>query len=318
MKKIGTVTSSIGFIFIGLVLGIKAINPSLALVLSKLWFIIFIILGLEVILLNKKYENPKFSKLSIFVIILMIILRGYFFVTNIVGDNLSNLHNVISNIDSKNLNEYGAGITFEDEILLDSIGSKIKIDACNGNIKIIRSGDNKIKLQSKITLKKDVERNRYKLNYEKSKEGYKFDFNNKIIQESNIVLYVPDKYLIDLDLINGNIESESENLKADYDIELINGYINLIGDINKVKISSTNTNIDVSTKEFKELKIDNVNGDVNINTNTKNLEVSLESTSGECKFNDEESKSINKKLGNGNAKVEAEVSNGDIYMSNDN
>ena len=229
MKRIGTITSSIGFIFIGLVLGIKIINPTLALTLSKLWFLIFIILGVEVIVLSKKYDNPKFSKLSIFVIILMIILRGYFFVTNIVGDNLNNLYNVVNDIGSKNLNVYDSGISFNDEILLDSVGSKIKIESCNGNIKVIRSKDNKIKLQSNIILKKGIEKNKYKLNYEESSEGYEFNFDDDIIRKADIIIYVPDKYLMELDLANGDIKCESKTLKADYDIDLVNGYINLIG-----------------------------------------------------------------------------------------
>lgn len=317
MKRIGTITSSIGFIFIGLVLGIKTINPSLASTLSKLWFLIFIILGVEVIILSKKYDNPKFSKLSIFVIILMIILRGYFFVINMVGDNLNNLHNVVNDIGSKNLNVYDSGISFNDEILLDSVGNKIKIESFNGNIEVIRSQDNKIKLQSNIILKKGIEKNKYKLNYEKSSEGYEFKFDDNIIRKADIIIYIPDKYLMELDLINGDIKCESEDLKADYDIDLVNGYINLIGDINKAKISSSNSNIDIRNKEFKELKINNINGDVNINTNTKNLDLSLKSVTGKCNFKNENEKSINKKLGNGESKVQVEVCNGDVYMVDD-
>lgn len=317
MKRIGTITSSIGFIFIGLVLGIKTINPSLASTLSKLWFLIFIILGVEVIILSKKYDNPKFSKLSIFVIILMIILRGYFFVINMVGDNLNNLHNVVNDIGSKNLNVYDSGISFNDEILLDSVGNKIKIESFNGNIEVIRSQDNKIKLQSNIILKKGIEKNKYKLNYEKSSEGYEFKFDDNIIRKADIIIYIPDKYLMELDLINGDIKCESEDLKVDYDIDLVNGYINLIGDINKAKISSSNSNIDIRNKEFKELKINNINGDVNINTNTKNLDLSLKSVTGKCNFKNENEKSINKKLGNGESKVQVEVCNGDVYMVDD-
>lgn len=317
MKRIGTITSSIGFIFIGLVLGIKTINPSLASTLSKLWFLIFIILGVEVIILSKKYDNPKFSKLSIFVIILMIILRGYFFVINMVGDNLNNLHNVVNDIGSKNLNVYDSGISFNDEILLDSVGNKIKIESFNGNIEVIRSQDNKIKLQSNIILKKGIEKNKYKLNYEKSSEGYEFKFDDNIIRKADIIIYIPDKYLMELDLINGDIKCESEDLKADYDIDLVNGYINLIGDINKAKISSSNSNIDIRNKEFKELKINNINGDVNINTNTKNLDLSLKSVTGKCNFKNENEKSINKKLGNGESKVQVEACNGDVYMVDD-
>lgn len=91
MRKIGTTTSAICFILLGIWIMINSNNPDLGIKLIKFWPIIIILIGIEILyytLVKKENERIRISGLVFLIIIV-------FFFTNISTDIFNNINKII-------------------------------------------------------------------------------------------------------------------------------------------------------------------------------------------------------------------------------
>ena len=75
MRKIGTISSALGFIYIGVIWIIYQMDQGLAYEINKYWPAIFILIGIEFIIssFRKSQEGTSFNWICILVIIALII-----------------------------------------------------------------------------------------------------------------------------------------------------------------------------------------------------------------------------------------------------
>ncbi|AWZ49019.1 hypothetical protein C3495_09445 [Clostridiaceae bacterium 14S0207] len=328
MKKVGSITSAIGFIFIGLVLGIRCINLNIAYFMSRFWFILFIILGIEVVYANKRRDKYKaqFNYLIILAFIISIGMRGYLGFSTMCNNKQIGLNKIIFNNEDlktkfKNLVYFSDDIYDENEVevydklKIDCNIDKLKVNVVNGDVEIKKSEDKKIRVEAIVTLKDDKFKEKYKIDATRNGREYKLNFKDKNIKCSDITLYVPDGKQLDISDVNGDIKCFDQSLKVDFNINNVNGDTELQGDIKECKVSIINGDIKIKNDKFSMLKLKTVNGDVELDTQEKNINAYINSSLGTCSLNDEKEKSIEKILGNGTSKLEIKVSTGLVKVN---
>lgn len=343
MKKIGTITTAIGFIYYGIWLIVKNLNSTYGENLFKWWPIIFIILGIEILVSGRYKEENKKRGFNIGVIFVICI----FAITNIY----SGAFNVVKNISNGNF-EFNFDNNFKSVATSKEItvsNNKFKFVTSNGDITIKKSEDNKVKLDLNVKVNNNI--NKYNINesLEDGIDTVKIDEN--YVKEVKGTIYIPKDLDVDLDLNNCNLNNEddlssdtlnvkSNNSKFQMDkikainIDTNNSDINL-SDIENIKIdgenikSDLNGNIDnigidmnngvvnVHNNEFKTVEIKGDNAVVNMNTKESNINASLTTNMGEIKFNEDRQNkgTMTKKTGTGENNLNIEVKLGSISVN---
>lgn len=314
MKKIGTLTSAIALIFLGVWMIIFKNNPILAETIFKFWPVIFILLGVEILMLqNKKYDNKKL-RINYWIIPIIIL----FAVTNILVSVRNGFGDIKNNIKYENgiyINFGNNSKEIEASKILDSYGEELKLEIKNGDIKIEKSKDENIIVDAKVYVDKNKDIDDYEIRTEKKEDGYKIDFQQRYVNGVKVTLYVPDGLYVKIDGDNLQIKALDETLKSNIDVDINNGNVLLIGDIEKANINISNGNVELTNKLCKEIKIDINNGRVDIDTEDKNVDIDVDVDLGVCKINSEKKlNGIRKTLGNGEGKIEIDLDNGMVNI----
>lgn len=159
---------------------------------------------------------------------------------------------------------------------LDSEITELNISWVNGNINILQSKDAKITVHEENfgDFPMYYYLNGTVLNIEYVKHGTRNDDINDLEKDLNIVLPNSSNMTLDIDLINGNCELDSDDsLQASayksIEIELVNGNINfnsLVYSMNDIKIDYVNGNVNAINGVVAEsdISIERINGSVNI------------------------------------------------------
>ncbi|MBZ9607361.1 hypothetical protein G9F73_005925 [Clostridium estertheticum] len=321
MRKIGTITSSIGLIFLGIWMIIYMNNPELGKQIFIWWPGIFILLGVEILIQsNRKHESCRnqFNYLTILIIFLYLGINVFL--------NLSGKFGSI-------IDKVGSGIEFNDgNFKIGSLNNTKKISASktlsiNGNrlvfkvpnadIKICRSQDQNIKIQADIYVKENSSVNDYKIAEQKTMEGYEVNIKESYIKQVKAYIYVPYGYNLKIDAANCQIKTIDSNIKSNIDIDASNANISLEGDIEKSNINVSNANIYFRNKLCKDINMNASNGKITVYTENKNLNVDANINSGACIVNGEKrvNKGISTKIGNGEGKLKVDIANGVVSVN---
>jgi DUF4097 and DUF4098 domain-containing protein YvlB len=318
MKKIGTLTSAAALIFIGIWMIINKSNPELGMTIFKFWPIIFVLLGVEILMaVSMKKENMRIqvNYWIIPVVVVFIIINAYTFtknkVTNIIKD--TNIQEMMENGDIS-FNESFDSTKYnivDSTKVLEQHGDKLKIEVTNGDIHFKESEDGNIKIEAQVYVKKNENIDSYDIKEIKENDGYKIPFKERYIKKVKTDIYLPKGYNITIDATNINVQSKDENLKANYFIDGTNGNVELFGDIEEVEVDVINGNVDIKNKKCKNIDIDVTNGKVDIDTEDNNIDIDVDTSIGAlCSFNGDKFKKLDKKIGNGEGKINVNVTNG--------
>ncbi|WP_315120734.1 LiaI-LiaF-like domain-containing protein [uncultured Clostridium sp.] len=350
MRKVGTITSSVGFIFIGIWLMLRNFSYDISVEMIKWWPVLIILFGAEIIILNNmKRENEKvgFNFLIIPLTIIFIGINSFVFVeskipkdSNIFKDGLSV---VFDDIDFTN-NERG----IKTEKVLEPFGKKIVFDTNNADIEVKKSEDGKVRLELNVYVNKNDKRDSYEIKENKLKDGYEFSITESSVKGVSGEIYIPEN--MDIDIKANNLKFDSEdyktanslkidcnnagihlgdsknlNIKANNgliegansnvaNVIMNNGKVSFNGDVREGTIKVNNGEINVDNKQCKDLNIDMNLGSVNINTSDNNLTAALKINQGKIRLNDEDkvNSNLSKTLGNGAGKLNVDVKIGSI------
>ncbi|EYE87812.1 hypothetical protein Q428_11440 [Fervidicella metallireducens AeB] len=326
MKKIGTFTSAIGFIYLGVWMIINKSDPQLGELIFKFWPVLIVGVGLEILfqLAVKNHEKIGFNPLIILVLIAFVTVNAFQGISKTVKYNLKNIEgnfslndfvDWVNDVDIKNYAVINASSTFQ------RTKDVLNLNADNGKVILEESQDNNIRVEAKIYADKKKEGINYRINKMDIEGETKLNFKESYIKKVEITLYLPKDIKIKLNVNNLNliqgensldtqifIDSNNCNVdikdKSKVSIDCNNGRI-LAENVNDIKINGNNATvtvkgkaeninidvdngkIDIDNKKCKNIKIDMDNGVVNLKTEDKDVNVNIDLEQGVTKINEE-------------------------------
>jgi hypothetical protein len=326
MKRIGTISSAAGLIFLGVWMIISRTNAAAGVEMFKWWPIIIILVGVEILIhFSRKDDGERvgFNWVIIPVVFIFICVNVFQGVTGRMnkfaenqGFSIEGLFEIAEDIDFDVSNSR----VVESTVTMPLHGNRLNLNVDNGKINVIKSADNNIRINAKVFVRKTSNINKYEINAGKISEGYRVNFDNDDIRKVEADIYIPDKYDLKLDcdnlnlkggdnLNNSSFEIDADNLNVNLSsinslkLDFDNGNVKLL-DVDNVNMSGDNANADINGKadnvnlSFSNGKVDvrndlckNVNiemdrGSVDINTQDKNLDIRIELDQGVSKIND--------------------------------
>jgi formylmethanofuran dehydrogenase subunit D len=349
MRKMGTISLSLGLIYYGVWLALQNINPDVAKEMFKWWPVIFVILGIEILLnarRNSEGIRNRFNIGVIFIILIFFFTNVYYGTHNFIEEGLSDLSNGVSQI---NFDDDTKSIEASKVINVDN--KKFRFISNNGDLNIKKSSDNNVELQLTVKVRDDVKENKYEIK-DKNEDGIDtVSVNEDYVKGVQGTIYVPEGIYTNLILDNCNISSDddlqnntldinSKNSKfqlqdlAAVNIQTNNSDIN-INDINDVKINGNNMKnnlsgniqnvdismdngvVDINNNNFKSIKIKGDNSVVKLDTKEQNIGASLSCDMGVVQFNDEKSThgTLTKSTGTGVNDLQVNISMGTIKVN---
>lgn len=317
MRKVGTISSAAGLIFYGIWMIIKQNDKLLASEVFKWWPVLFIIIGIEIlILLGIKDTDKKvgFNPLIIFIIIIFLCTNIFIGVKDHVNNFVSNNKIDTSNLNIKNIFEnldlnYNK-VDVNKEIQFN--GNKINVEVNNGVINVKKSEDGNIKIKGKVSI--DSDNKNVEINPKILDKECSINFNDDIIKTVNIDLYIPSNVQIKIDSDNLKLDSVDESLKADYIINGDNGTVQIKGDAEKIAVKINNGIINIKNKLSKDVNVEIDNGTVNLKTEDKNADIKVDIDAGVCSVNKSRivNSGMNKIYGDGTSKIKINASHGTV------
>ncbi|GAA0729771.1 hypothetical protein GCM10008905_30250 [Clostridium malenominatum] len=350
MKKVGTVTSAIGFIFVGTWLILRNIAFEFSGEIIKWWPLLIILFGVEIIVLHngKKEENRVgFNFLIIPMIMVFIGINAFVVVESRLPKGFDIFKDGVGVVlnDAKFM-ENKKSIEVEKE--LSSFGNKFSFHTNNGDVVIKKSEDGKIKLKLKVYVDNNDKRNTYEIKEIKGKDGYEVAIEDSFIRGVEGEIYLPENLNVNIDINNLKFNSEEykvlNNLEIDCNnasiylgdaknltikanngliqgknssianINMNNGQIKFDGDVQEGKIKIDNGEVDINNKVCKNLNIEMNLGSAKVDTEDNNLEVSAKVNQGKIDINEDSrvNGNLSRKIGNGSGKLNIDVKVGSI------
>lgn len=280
MKKVGTFSSACGLIFLGVWMIINKMNSVLGKEIFKWWPAIFIIIGIEVLVLcsmRKEENHVGFNPIIVLVVLIFICVNGVMTVKNYFTGISFNGIDFLNNLD-KNYTK----VDLNKSITLN--GNKIHFNFSNGSINIKKSQDNKLTVKGKIYT--DNNTKTYDIHELYSGDECKINFDDSFIKAVDIDVYVPDGCIINTDSNNIKFNTD-DDIKEDIILKANNGAVNVKGNCENIGVNLNNGTLNVNNTLCKNVDIDMNNGTINVKTQDNNLNIKTDIDSGVCKVNGE-------------------------------
>lgn len=324
MRKVGTISSALGFMFLGTWMIVKNINYGLARDMLKWWPLLIIILGCEIIFGFGKRDQQERTKINGLVIpvIGVFLLVSAFHDVNIKIENgiqwLKNRQGLGTIIDGLDVLDESNYKELKTSKMLNNEGNDLIFETDNGEVTIKNSTDGKITLNASVYVRKGSKLDKYDIKEEKQTAGYKIKIDEEYIKRVKIEIYLPSDINFIFKGNNSKIVSEDERNAAEFYIETNNGSIEVnnalltkiktnnakinIKNVQKVDINSGNASIDL---EGKVPKIDVVTNNIIIDVDNEVCEnINIRANSGSVKFNtDDNNVEVNLLLDRGTSKI---------------
>lgn len=327
MRKVGTISIALSFIFIGVTLLISKFDSPLAYTIFKFWPVVFIVLGLEFIIpavMDKETVGQR-KRVNLWIIFIIIIFLGMdgvwsFTRTNFArdfkdGNFISQLKSSLRdgiNIDFGN--DYNDGEVKDFNLLLENNINELVLDVANADVRIEKSKDGKVGFEGRVTLKEGTS---LEPKDALSTSGNKSTLNlrRNEVKKLKVTIFVKDDSKLNIDVSNGRIVGKDDfkgitlnarTSNAQYDLENFK-IIQLENTNGEVKVRKgeeivfSNVNGSVDIEEVEKVKGTNKNGKIDVETDTVK-EVYLENNLGEIRF----------KTGDNNINLKADVKTGKL------
>ncbi|MHC1686013.1 MAG: DUF4097 family beta strand repeat-containing protein [Clostridiaceae bacterium] len=347
MKKVGTITIAVAFIFFGIVLLISKLDPQYGYSIFKFWPSIFILLGGEILYYLNRYgreEKIRFNFLIILVVIMYVIAEGFF----MFGD-YARKNNFSFSIDNWDI--FDNTVTVDKRVEFNKEKNILVFKADNINLDVKKTSENKIILDSKLGLSRSDENKNIEINQKIEGDNQIIDLDIASIKEVEGTLYIPENMSISFDVENGEINGEDDFKTNDFKangenagyklkgfksvtienengfmeitdcnsviIKTNNGKATLNGKIENIDIKSDNGFVDIDNEVCKNVKISTENGRVELKTQNNNFKLSASTGSGVISVNDDNKvgKNINGTYGNGEGNVDIKTEAGVIRVN---
>lgn len=352
MFKVGRISAAIGFIFLGISMILHKFNPTLGIKLLKLWPIILVFLGIEILMVTSRNREQRIG-FSFMVVLVMIL----FLITNLTYGLINKLNmldlkfdfiNIARFIEDIDVNNYKV---IEANKILDG-GNLLDMYFQNAKVIIKPSTNNKINIEAKVFVEKNSNINSYNIKEVKINQGYKIDFSDEFIKKAEVYLCIPQNsslYIngnnidvktdnmnknlltkINIDGVNVNTDVENieilnlkgKNLNVNginitrLNVEGINCNADLDGEIPYIDAVFSNGKVDINNLVCKDVNIKMGNGIAEIEVNTENIKVGAKVESGKIKLGKDKrvNSSITKVFGNGENKLNVEIERGIINI----
>lgn len=270
MKRVGTITIALSFVFFGVILLTRNFEAAIGDAIFNFWPTIFILLGIEILYVIRKYgdENKiKFNYLFILVVILFIVAEGIFTASTYIKTNHISFSDEWDIFDGKSVKNLDLQFPKEKEIIV--------IEGSNGNIKIEKSSNNEIRLNLKsyenMNSFADAHNDKIAV-LETVIEGDKqiVDFNKFGYENVKGTIYIPENTSLVINLDNGEISSNGNLETIDVFISMDNGKI----DLENFKATEIiNHNGAITVKDTENVTISNDNGNINVQGNVENIKI---------------------------------------------
>lgn len=219
---------------------------------------------------------------------------------------------------------------------------KLIVDNPNGDIKIRKSdNDSIITVKAEVTkyvTKKELEEPLKGVNIEidssgntlrladviiKERSNFQIQFNMHHSTEINYVIYVPAGISIEVEGTNNIVDIKDFN--NDVKVDMTNGDLKLNNVYGKIKVDMTNGDIFAKLDSTKSIDFETTNGNIKLEVGEKFSGVfDAKTTNGNIKRKnlnfgsiDEDKKEFNGTLGNGDATVKLQTTNGQIKINKD-
>jgi hypothetical protein len=318
MKKIGTISAAIGFIFLGIWMILRQANYGMAEEMFKWWPIIIVILGCEVFVgFNKKeeYEKININLLIIPVILIFIAVNVFISIkTNInkgfewfqKSGNIEDIVDNLSDIDVDNYKVIASKKEFEAE------GKEFIFDTDNSDIIIKNSSSNKIIIEADIYVKKNSNEEKYEISYKKDTDGYKINMDESYIKKVKAVLYIPQNLNVTIKGNNSKLVSEDSRVSSSFNIDINNGSLNIENAL-AVKAKINNAKIDI--KDTETVDIDSNNGIANLKGKVQYIDIEM--NNGVINVDNEICNNVNIKAGSGTVKFNTSSKDIDVKLELD-
>ena len=152
MKKLGTITAALGFIYLGVWMVFRNAESAFAAELFKWWPILIVLLGVEILIYfggRHSEEKVGFNFLVVVVLIIFIAINSVQFIGKRIGrgmgwiDKNINITNDIEFLNNINGNNYKI---INSNTTLQPGGANINILLDNGDLRIRKSSDKNVKI----------------------------------------------------------------------------------------------------------------------------------------------------------------------------
>jgi hypothetical protein len=319
MKKIGSFSSALGFIFLGTWMIIKINNPLLAKEFIKWWPLIIVTLGLEIFTHIIKGTGNERLKLSGFFIPILIV----FLIINTANDfNIYSNNGIkvnLRNIFSKgnfDISFNGNSKSIDSLKTLEAFGDSLDLKCTNGDIKLEKSKDKNIYIEASIYVSNSNNIQKYDIPFLKTEHGYSVTIYDSFIKGIKATIFLPEGYNININGDNLQIKSTDSIVKSKVDINIDNGNVDLRGDIENSNIKLSNGNVYLKNKICKDISINLNNGIASVDTEDQNISLDTNLDWGRCEFNNEKkvNSGIKSSIGTGEGRVSVKLDNGTIKV----
>lgn len=318
MKKIGTISTAVGFIFLGTWMIIRRINPAYGNEIFKWWYLIFILFGVE-LLVNyfKSKSNTEIKSGFNYLFILVVAILLSINVFQVVRSDMKNVfNNTGRRIVDKKFNRMFENFNGDYDILnvnktINVNSNKLYIKGNNSDFQIKKSPDNVIRISGKVYVEKGTKS--YDPKYENDNGENIIDFNENFVKGERCIIYLPDNMNLKLDAGNIRFNSFGDS-SINYDIKSDNGTVDIKNSKISGDININNGIININSKDVKNLNANLDNGTVYLKTSNKNADFNLQLERGICSLNNTSKTNcgIEEKHGTGEDKINIKVSNGTI------
>lgn len=351
MRKVGTISSAAGLIFLGVWMIINKSSPELGREVFKWWPAIIILLGVEILVqFSRRGEDikPGANLIIIPVIIVFLIVNVTQEILYRISDNgRFNFDRFIRFVEDIDMDNYKA---IETSKTLAPYGNKIYFSSDNARISIKKSVDNNIKIDAKVYIYKSEPEDKYEISEKKEVDGYNITLREPYIKRVEVDLYVPQNYNLDVKCDNVDIKGEKILTLGNVNIECDNANVNISSasslsvnadnsnvnstDVKTIRIKgdSCNANIDGNSEVIniqadngrasiknsicQDVNISLGNGIIDLKTRDKNISVNAKLEQGICKVDNEKRVNfgISKVIGTGEGKINVSVDHGAINI----
>lgn len=349
MKKVGTVSAAIGFIFLGIWIIFTYIDKNLADQFFKWWPTIIIFTGLELLYFLKRCptdEKPKFGGLIFVVVIVFLIIN----VAQTVYLPFNLFHQSIPGDCFDYLNDRYK--TIQTTKIISISQKKVMFLTTDAKINVKKSPDSNIRIEAEVYVDKSSNLSEWTINESSNTDGVTIDLRDIMIKGIVGDVYIPENCSVqfvanDINIMStdaniDNFSVDSKNGKFDLanikniQVKVYNGKANIAGDSENVNVNMKNGKIDIDgnisslnivmldgkadikNKSEKYANIEINNGVVSYETLNREASVNLKVTNGVGfingrKFKAGENSNV---FGSGSSKINMKVGNGKISFSN--
>lgn len=270
MRRIGTVTIAVSFMYFGIMLLVRQYDTNLGNSIFRFWPSIIILLGLEILYYINKYgkeEKLRFNFFIILIVILFMSVDGIFTLGNFIKSNKGNWN--FNGIKFSGIN-FGNNKTIEiNSIEFKKEKALFRVEGNNADLKLKKSPDDKIRFQGNVKVAENSSDN-LDLKSEIQGETQVLDFNRGDIQSVEGTLYIPENMGIEINVNNMTLENGDEFKTSDIKVDSNNGTYSLNG-FKSVSIENNNGTIDI--KNSNTVKVNTNNAKISLEGNIENIEV---------------------------------------------